>query len=210
MDIVTFVSSDPKLKILAGNQVAPALRVDEQSGLVVNFNGELAEAARTGQMCFAVNTAAQAVSAALATTYTGLVVENPAGSQFKGYLRLASYALSVAPAAIAPIFLGRGFLAAGALSAQTVGSSAKYKGDLSNLDAPKLNAYASATVSASAGFAYGIPLMGGFTAAALPSSPLALADLKGGLLIMPGSFVCIVALTAVTGFGLLGWTEEPL
>src|SRR5438128_1717129 len=83
-----------------------SLRLDKQGGQVVS---ELApryfEQAYRGNSYLAANAGAQAVSVALATTYTGLVLSNPPSSSKMGILKTVSYSLSVAPAAIAPLFL---------------------------------------------------------------------------------------------------------
>jgi hypothetical protein len=49
----------------------------------------------------------------------------------------------------------------------------------------------------------------GFTTAAL-KSPTPPVDLEGAILIKPGGFVAIGALTAVTGLGSIMWEEVPL
>jgi hypothetical protein len=65
--------------VLAGS-VNP-LRSDEQGKLIVGaYGGRYAEAALAGRLFSVANQAAVAVTAALATTWTGLGIANPAGS----------------------------------------------------------------------------------------------------------------------------------
>lgn len=53
-------------------------------------------------------------------------------------------------------------------------------------------------------------ILGGFTAGTLPAWGLAKANFRGGIVIKPGAFVAIGALTAVTGFGSMLWAERPI
>jgi hypothetical protein len=53
-------------------------------------------------------------------------------------------------------------------------------------------------------------LMGGFTAAALPSTSPALIDVAGMWVVPPGGFIAIGALTAVTGLFSMQWEEVPI
>jgi hypothetical protein len=52
--------------------------------------------------------------------------------------------------------------------------------------------------------------MGGFTAAALPSTSPVLVDLEGGLILPPGAYAAIYSLTAATGLFSFTWEEVPL
>lgn len=64
---------------LSDGTAAP-LRLGTEAGLVLDSHGKYYEAVKAGRVFTAANQAAVAVTAALATTYTGLVVENPATS----------------------------------------------------------------------------------------------------------------------------------
>ena len=67
--------------IRVGNAVAHAMRSNLDSALVVQLaSGKYAEAVREGRVFVACNQAAVAITAAMATTYTGLVLFNPATS----------------------------------------------------------------------------------------------------------------------------------
>jgi hypothetical protein len=173
--------------------------------VVQNLHGRYYEQVVRGNVYGASNQAAQAVSVALATTYTGLCLSNPLGNNRNLVLLSVGYALSVAPAAIASLHL--------------IGSSSPST-DVSHTAAvtPRNmlignGATASAKVDSSATIptpVYLMSLMGGFTAGALPSSPNALFDIAGQIVIAPGGFVALGALTAVTGFASMVWEEVPI
>jgi hypothetical protein len=76
------------------NNIVRALRVDPQSGLVL-AGGRYAEAAMAGRLFSIANQAAVATTAALATTWTGLGVCNPAGSGKNLIIHEFGWALTV-------------------------------------------------------------------------------------------------------------------
>lgn len=81
---------------LASGAAGP-LRLNEFGALVVEIGGaKYAEDARRGRLFSVANQAAVAITAALATTYTGLVIMNPAGSGKNVELLAMSYASTVA------------------------------------------------------------------------------------------------------------------
>lgn len=195
-------------------QVGPQQLADGVSGLprigklgdqiVSELHGRYYEATVRGNMFSAANQAAQAVSVALATTYTGLCLYNPVGSGKNLVPTKVKYALSVAPAAIATIGLIAGFSATGGVTAQT----AKLN-PTSNIigGAPGVGiALNQATIVTPTWLAQ---LYDGFTAAALPN-PTMPVDLEGAFIIPPGGFIAIGALTAVTGLGFIAWEEVPI
>src|SRR5882724_8008345 len=84
--------------------------------IVSEYLPRYAEAMRNGQGFHACNQAAQAVSVALATTYTGLLLYNPVGSGKYLVPTFFKYALSVAQVAVATIGLLEGYSAAGGVT----------------------------------------------------------------------------------------------
>jgi hypothetical protein len=158
-----------------------------------------------GNIFSAANQAAQAVSVALATTYTGLCLYNPVGSGKILVPNKIKYALSVAPAAIATLGLITGYSATGGVTALTT----------------RLSVQATQIGSAAVGVGIALSaativtptwlqqLLDGFTAAALPA-PTAPIDLDGLYAIYPGGFIAVGALTAVTGLGSIAWEEIPM
>jgi hypothetical protein len=168
----------------------------------MSFYGDLFEAGQRKEFFVASNQAAQAVSVALATTYTGICLSNDAGATKKLVLKRAAFALTVAPAAIASLHLIGG---SGAVTHTTpltpestvIGSGASAVG----------KADSAATIPTPR---YLFSLANGFTAAALPGFTMADFEFKGEWVIPPGGFIAIGALTAVTGFGSFVWAEAPL
>lgn len=185
-----------------GSLVPP--RLGRNGELVVqNLHGRYYEQVMRGNVFGASNQAAQAVSVALATTYTGLILSNPPQSGKNLVLLSAGYALSVAPAGIASIHLIGGWQSTEITHTTPVSPRSMLLGN-PNATAATAKTDSAATIPAPV---YLMSLMGGFTAGALPASPNALFDIDGQLVITPGGFVAIGALTAVTGFGAFVWEE---
>lgn len=159
----------------------------------------------SGAIFSAANQAAQAVSVALAAAYTGIGIYNPPNSGVNLVPLKVKFALSLAPAAIAPIGLIASWGSAGAASGLT-----------------KLTTQSGIIGNQAAGA--GIPVSGaalapnptwvemledGFTAAALPG-PRGPYYMDGHLCVAPGGFLGVGALTAVTGLGSIFWAELPI
>lgn len=175
--------------------------------VVTDAHGRYAEASRRGVLFVAHNVAAQAVSVALATAYTGLCISNPLGNKFNLELLAAGFALTVAPAAIASLHIIGGSAPTNVVHTTPLGAPGIQSTLLGGGFASTAKADSSATITTPG---YLVPLVGGFTAAALPSSPIVWTDVAGLITIAPGGFVCIGALTAVTGFGAFAWEEVPI
>src|SRR5256885_14227253 len=98
--------------VLGGQGTATPFRGGITGAQVVqDGHGRYTEAARLGNLFLAHNVAAQAVSVALTTTYTGLCLSNPLGNGKNFSLLAASFVLTVAPVAIASIHLIGGYSA---------------------------------------------------------------------------------------------------
>jgi hypothetical protein len=155
------------------------------------------------RLFYAANQAAQAVSVALATTYTGLCLSNPIQSNVVLVPVQVGIALSVAPAAIAPIGLIGGYSTTDvAHTAALIPGQGLLKGA-----AGVAKADSQATIPTPVWLQQ---LMGGFTAGAFPATSPALIDLQGAWVIPPGAFIAIGALTAVTGLFSINWLELPI
>lgn len=168
--------------------------------------GGYEQAARKGRIFGAMNQVATAYSAALATTYTGIVLSNPATSKFNLELVYAKLALSAAPVATATIMLLGGFLAAGITvhtTPLTVFSCVIGPTFLTTVNASGL-ADAAATLVGTPTWVMSV--VDGEAAAGFirPTLPF---DSKGIFTVLPGGYIAIGALTAVTGFGTLIWEE---
>lgn len=159
----------------------------------------------SGQIFSAANQAAQAISVALATTYTGIGIYNPIGSGTILVPLKLKFALTVAPVAIASIGLIGAFAATGGVSAQTA-KLAVQSGQIGNLSAGVGIGLSQATITTPTWIEQ---LADGFTAAALPA-PMTPLYMDGHISVLPGGFLGIGALTAVTGLGSIFWAELPL
>lgn len=188
--------------VIADGSEAPLRAGKTGEAVITNLHGRYFEQTYRGNMFSAANQAAQAVSVALATTYTGLMLYNPIGSGKILVPNLVKFSLSVAPAAIASIGLISGVQTAAptGLTALTVRST-----QIGNASTGSGVAYSAATISTPVWLQQ---LVDGFTAAALPA-PSPVVDLQGAYEILPGGFIAIGALTAVTGLGSITWEEVP-
>lgn len=187
-----------------GSQAAPRLGNNGEM-IVGSLHGRYYEQVKRGNVFGASNQAAQAVSVALVTTYTGLCLSNPLGSGKNLVLLSAGYALSVAPVAIASIHLIGG--SSPSTNVTHTAAVTPFNMLLGNTASPVAKADSQATIPTPV---YVMSLMGGFTAGALPDSPNALFDIGGQIVLAPGGFIAIGALTAVTGFGSFVWEEVPV
>lgn len=171
-------------------------------------HGRYMDAALSGRCYTAHNTAAQAVSVALTTTYTGLAISNPAGSKYNLVMLGCNYALSVAPAGIASLHLIAGYSSAG-LTVHTAALAAP--GIQSCIINGASDATAKADTQATIVNPYYLMAMGsGFTAGALYATTPSWIDLGGSIVVPPGGWIAWGALTAVTGFGSFLWEEVPI
>ena len=184
-----------------------SIRQETTGGLIASkYLPDYAQAMIDGVSFSAANQAAQAVSVALATTYTGLVLYNPIGSSVILVPKTVKYALSVAPAGIATLGLIGGWAATGGVSAQTTPLTSQ-SAQIGNTVKGKGIALSAATIVTPTWID---ELIDGFTAAALPSPQNGPIDLRGKFGILPGGFIGVGALTAVTGLGAIVWDEIPL
>jgi hypothetical protein len=183
-------------------------RTNEQ--IVCDSHGRYYEPASRGRVFFASNVAAQAVSVALTTTYTGLCISNPLGSGFNLALIGCQYALTVAPAGIASLHLLAGY---STTTNVTHGTPLASPGIQGGLIGPGLGVGSVARADSAATTVNPTYLMGvgsGFTAGALYGTTPSWIDLAGQIVVPPGGWVAWGALTAVTGFGSFSWEEIPV
>lgn len=192
------------VEILDGTQSEIRLgRTREQ--VVTDAHPNYYEASSRALSYSGANQAAQAVSVALATTYTGLLLYNPVNSGKVLVPTFVKYALSVAPAAIATIGLITGYAATGGVTAQTTPITPT-SNQIGNSGTGAGKVLSAATIVTPTWL---MQLADGFTAAALPA-PQPPTDIRGLFTILPGGFIGIGALTAVTGLGSISWEEIKL
>ena len=171
-------------------------------GIVQQLHGRYFETMARGAMYNVANQAAQAVSANLATSYTGLMLYNPIGSGTMLVLNKHKFALTVAPAASASI----GLIAGVQTAAPTATTAVPVRSNqIGNAKTGAGVAFSAATIAAPFWLTDAVDA---FTAAALPG-PSPIVDLEGSVGILPGGFVAVGALTAVTGLGFMFWEEVP-
>lgn len=179
------------------------IRIGKTGDVIVSeLHGRYFEQGYRGRIFSAANQAAQAISVALATTYTGLLLYNPPNSGKILVPLKVKWALSVAPAAIATIGLLGGFAATGGVTAQTT----KLGIQSSQIGSGAVGVGIALSAATIATPTWIHELYDGFTAAALPAPTLPV-DLEGEIQILPGGFLGVGALTAVTGLGSLFWEE---
>lgn len=178
-------------------------RTGEQA--VSDAHARYMEAVLRGSVFLAHNVAAQAVSVALATTYTGLVLCNPLGSGKNLVLLAAQFAVSVAEVAIASQHLIGGWSATAVTHTTPLAAPGIQNALLGGGQNSVAKVDSAATIPTPN---YLLPIRSGFTAGALGGPGMgALIDLGGLLILKPGAFAAIGALTALTGFGGLVWEE---
>lgn len=181
------------------------LRIGKQMDLIVTqLHGELHELASRGLLFYAASQAATTTTIALATTYTGLCLSNPAGNTKNLTPRMLGVALSVAPAGIATIALGGGYAAAGVVTHTTALTPGNCQ--LGNSDAPTAKADGAATLVGTP--VVMMPLENGFTAGALYPGR-GTFNLAGAPSIKPGGYIFVYTLTVAIGLFGVWWTEEP-
>lgn len=171
-------------------------------------HGALNAAALAAVLFAGANQAGATISAALATTYTGLCLSNPAGSGVNLSLLRVSGSLIVAPAAEIAMGLITGWSAAGIVTHTTALAP---RCTFEHSTAPKANLDAACTI---VGAGTSVPAWARW----FNSSPTATGifgfdeDMAGGLIIPPGGYVAIGANVAGPAAGLLGsmlWEEIP-
>jgi len=186
------------------NNGSTTLRTDSSANLLVsNVTSKYESAVLAGRVYYAASQTATTWSLALNTTHTGLVLSNPINSGKNLIVLKAGFALSVAPAAISSIGLFTGYSSAGIVTHTTpltpyscaVGAGSSVA-----------NADAAATLVGTPTWA--LPFMGGFTAGALPSTSPSVIDVDGLIVVKPGGYVGIGALTASIGFASIIWEER--
>jgi hypothetical protein len=179
------------------------IKLDQNSNtLVSQYGSKYQYLVGKGNVFYAASQAATTWSVALATTHTGLVLSNPVNSGKNLVILKAGFALSVAPAAISHIGLFAGFSSAG-ITVHT--TPLAIQNCLIGGAASSVNADGAATLVGTATWI--TPIMGGFTAAALPSTSPSWIDVDGAIVVKPGGYFGIGALTASVGFGSILWAE---
>lgn len=195
------------LQVLADGVNGP-LRLNKDGALVsVQAGGKYMEATREGRVFVAANQAAAALTAAFATTYTGLVLSNPPSSPVNLVLLRAGFALSVVASAQTTIGLMTGCNPTTPIAVSIVPRNRLVGGVGSQ-----------ARVSASTDFTGGVPVLEqllaqvgtGATTVFGIGSPSEY-DIDGSLILQPGCYVAFYSTAAFTAafLGSFMWEEVP-
>lgn len=204
-EMLRSVQSSPALKLGVGSR-HNVNRVGEQNDQMVSqLHGGMYEQALRGNLFFAANQAATAISVAGHTTNTGLCLSNPAGNSKNLVPRQVSIGISVQQVALACMGIGGGYAAAGIVTHTTPLTA--YSCLLGSGTGASACADAAATL-------VGTPLVimpfvsTGLITTESPK-PSQLYDLNGSIIIPPGGYVFLYALTAITGLFGITWEEVP-
>jgi hypothetical protein len=193
-----------------GLPVAP--RVGGQGEMITApLHGRMYEAARRGKLFYGSNGATPSVTTvALATTYTGLCLYNPANSGKNLLLEQVGYSFLVAFPAAATIGLLAGYAAAGIVTA----SAAASPGAACNLGGA-VGVGRAALSATLVGTPYLYQVFGEGLTGAITTTPqgMHIVDMQGHPIIPPGGYVAIYTST-VSGAASLAasflWQEEPI
>lgn len=174
--------------------------------MVTELNGRYYEQGYRGNMFYAVNSAAQAVSLSSTTTYTGLAVANPTGSGKNLILLEAIWCTTIAITGIGAVILGTS-----PTVALTTGSSSGPKGTSTLLgggSASVATVGASCTLGGNPTFLRPFVGISWVTAGTTQTFQQYKDEIAGALIIAPGQQVEFVSVTtANTGVGYFSWAE---
>lgn len=146
-------------------------------------------------------------SAALSTSYTGLVLQNPVGSQFNIVLTKVGYAFTVAPTAAVVVGLMTGVNAT-TFTTNLVVPRNRYVGGITSIGVASTNTTIATPVLETV---LGTVLTGAITTQSQQAPTV--VDMEGSLILTPGAFVAFYTSTASGASGFLGsfqWVEVPL
>jgi hypothetical protein len=172
-------------------------------GIVTELNGQLYEQGVRGNRFYAMNNAAQALSLSSTTTYTGLVINNPAGSGKNLVIDKVSWAATTDPGGQALIILGTSATVTVAGSAFVGPVSVVLGGSSSSV------AKVGSTATLGANPTFLRPLLGMTFATSVGWSAFQTEiAVQGDIIVPPGQMVEFVAVTtAATGIAYISWTE---
>lgn len=185
--------------------VNPARGDKQGSAVITPGHGEYNEATVRDNVFMASTQAEDTWTIALAGAYTGLIVSNPAGSPKHLSILKVGMVITTAPAGQASIHLGGGYAAGGITVFNAI---AFYNMKLGSPVTSVANVGDTATLVGVPIYLY--PLIGAFTNALLFAQPMAMTDIGGSIIVPPGAYVMIVALTVALGFGCIVWEEIPI
>jgi len=181
-------------------------RAGQQSEAIIGqAHGKYYEAASRHRLFWCANQADTTWTIALAGTHTGLMVSNPRMSNVNLAIVRATYVHVVGQAAEASIGLAVGYDA---------DTECTHTTPLTVYNAFLLGPHGQANADSS-GVMPTAPLwveayMSAFTAAALGGTSPVVVDVDGAIVVPPGAYVAICALTVTHGMASLMWEEVPI
>jgi len=189
--------------------VNPLVTTENGSLLVVQSTGKYAEAVRNGRVYTACNQAAVALTAAMATTYTGLVLFNPSTSGKDYVLLKFGYSFTIA----APTATVMGLMTGTVVTAATM--------DAASAITPR-NAYVgtangSAAIVDNACTLNGTPVLervfgqaGTLATTGTQLGSVTEVDIDGSLIIKPNSYVAVYSFAANTAAAICYFVWEEV
>lgn len=193
-----------KIKTSDGT-VNPA-RADITGALVsTDGHGRYQEPALKGNIYYAANQAATTWSVSLNIIHTGFVVSNPIGSNVNLVLLQICLALTVAPAAISHIGIFGGY----AYGGLTVHTTPLIPGG-TIIGSPSGVGKADSAATLVGTPVWIMPILGGLNAGGLYPHGMTIIDIGGSIIVPPGGYAGIGALTSVVGFAGMFWEEVPI
>lgn len=191
----------------------PVIRQGQQSDLIVSeLHGRYYELTYNRSMYTATLTAGTTTSAALSTTFTGLLLLNPNNSQVNFVINKVGMTFLVAFAAAAAIGIQVGNQSTALLSGLTTTNTQTRNNFLGAPNSTVGLTYSAATTTApSLLHVFGVGLTGAITT--VPQVPGFFVDLEGSVIVPPGSWIATYTSTASGASGMLAsfsYEEVPI
>lgn len=191
-----------------GNNDGPVRQAKTGELVLSQVHGRYHEAASRNRIFFAANPTAVTTTVGLATTYVGIVLSNPVGSDTMFSILKVSATNIIVAAAFTGFGVAAGFNATTNVTHTTpLITYNSFFGGGTNLSVGKVDSSATLpTAPVYAGFLGGTP-----TATSWPGNLF--GDLEGSLIIPPGGYVATVTTAASPAsdfFGAIYWEEIPI
>ena len=192
-------------RVLEDGATGEARAGQYSEAIIGQAHGKYYEAGSRKKLYFAANQAAQAISVALATAYTGVAVSNPRMSSVNLAIVRVGWAESVASVGLATIGLMGGY---DALAEVTHGTPLGVYNCFLLGPHGEANADSAATLPTAPVWLE--HYMSAFTTNALHGTSPVIVDVDGAIIVPPGCYIAIGALVACTGLGSIMWEEIPI
>lgn len=191
----------------------PVMRQGQQSDIIVSeLHGRYYETTYNRNMYTATLTSGTTTSAALSTTFTGLLLLNPNNSQVNFVINKVGMSFLVAFTAAAAIGIQTGNQSTALLSSLTTTNTQTRNNFLGAPNSTVGLTYSAATTTAPSLLQlYGTGLTGAITT--VPQIPGFFVDLEGSVIVPPGSWIATYTSTASGASGMLAsisYEEVPI